>query len=141
MLYAYLVISAALIPNLNNFFPILRESYSWWLTPLLFVGFFIAFVLIQALTAVTMILCTNFNKSPDKSTHFFRFLINETLPIIIWLARVKIKAEGIDKMPEDRKVLLVCNHQHDFDPAVIFRMFPRTHLAFIGKKEIYTTNI
>lgn len=138
MLYAYIAVSAALIPILNNFFPILREGYSWWLIPLLFVGFFISFILIQALIVVTMIWCTSLEKNYDKSTKFFRFLINETLPIIVWVARVEIRSCGIEKIPEDGRVLLVCNHQHDFDPAVIVRMFPRAHLAFIGKKEIVT---
>ncbi len=139
MLYAYAIISAALIPILNNFFAILREGYSWWLVPLLFTGFFIGFLILHAIFFITYIWVTDFNKAPEKSTDFFRFIVNQSLPFIVWFARVKINSKGTEKMPEDTKVLLVCNHQHDFDPAVIFRMFPRAHLAFIGKKEIYKT--
>ena len=42
MFYLYLVLSAALIPVLNNFFEILRQPYSWWLVPVLFIAFFSA---------------------------------------------------------------------------------------------------
>jgi len=55
-----------------------------------------------------------------------------------WLAKVKINVTGIDPddVPKDRKMLFVCNHQHDFDPAVIFSVFPDNEIGFIGKKDI-----
>ena len=49
MIYAYLVISVALIPILNNFFEILRQPYSWWLVPVLIIGFFLGLVILHML--------------------------------------------------------------------------------------------
>lgn len=135
--YVYIIISAALIPILNNFFPIMQESYSWWLMPLLLIGLFLAFVILQLLILVIMVQFTNRQK-PPKNTAFFRFLLKNSLPLIIKVAKVKINAKGIEKFPEDTRVMLVCNHQHDFDPAVILSVFPEAKLGFIGKKEIYT---
>ena len=139
MIYIYLVISAALIPILNNFFDIFRESYSWWLVPLLFLAFFVGFIIIQLLTLVFMILFTNMEKSPDRGVKFFRFLIKHSLPVILWAARVKIHAEGTEKLPENTHLLFVCNHQHDFDPVIIISVFPDSDIGFVGKKEIYST--
>ena len=42
-------------------------------------------------------------------------------------------------MPENTRVLVVCNHQHNFDPVIIVNSFPDAELSFIGKKEILTT--
>lgn len=134
--YVYIIISAALIPILNNFFPILREEYSWWLTPLLLIGFILGFIILQLLTLVIMIQFTNRKKTP-KCTSFFRFLLKNSLALIVRVARVKINSKGEEKFPKDTRVMLVCNHQHDFDPAVILSVFPDAELGFIGKKEIY----
>lgn len=139
MIYVYLLVSAALIPILNNFFDILRQDYSWWLVPVLFIGFFVCFILLQLGLFALMIQFTNMEKSPDKGVKLFRFLIKYSLPIIVWAARVKIHHTGTEKLPENTHMLFVCNHQHDFDPVIIHTVFPDADIGFVGKKEIYTT--
>ena len=34
------------------------------------------------------------------------------------------------------RFLLVCNHLHEIDPAVLLRAFPKSQLAFISKREV-----
>lgn len=137
MLYIYIVVSAALIPFLNNFFDILRESYSWWLVPVLFLAFFVGFLLLQFTALFIMILTTNLNQ-PPKGTKLFKFLLTESLPVIIKLALVKINTEGLEKLPENGRMLFVCNHRHDFDPVILLAVFKNVELSFLGKKEIWT---
>jgi 1-acyl-sn-glycerol-3-phosphate acyltransferase len=139
MIYFYIVLSAALVPILNNFFEILRQPYSWWIVPVLFIGFILLFIIVQFAIFAAMIQFTNLNKPVDKGERLFRFLLKQSLPIIVKVARVKFNFKGIEKLPQDTRMLVVCNHQHDFDPAVIISAFPDAHLGFIGKKEIYTT--
>jgi len=139
MIYIYIVISAALIPILNNFLEILRQPYSWWLVPVLLIGFILAFIIIQMLIFGGMILFTNMNKSADKGEKLFRFLVKHSLPIIVKVARVKINFKSEKELPKDTRMMVVCNHQHDFDPAVILSAFPDANIGFIGKKEIYKT--
>ena len=43
MLGIYLILSAGLTLIAGNFFDILRQDYSWWLVPVLFIGFFVCF--------------------------------------------------------------------------------------------------
>lgn len=138
MVGIYVVISAAFTVILSNFFDILRQEYSWWLVPLMVIGFTFAFIIIHFLTAIFMILTTNLNK-PPKHTEFFRLVIKTGLPILLGILRVKIITQGTENLPENKKVLVVCNHQHDFDPAIIVNAFPDAHLSFIGKKDIYET--
>lgn len=137
MLYTYIVASAALVLILNNFFEIFKQPYSIWLVPLLLLAFFVSFIILQFLTLLILILTANTNK-PNKCSKLFRFILKHSLPIIIKVARVEINFKDIDKLDQNQRMLLVCNHQHDFDPAVILAAFPDAKLAFIGKKEIYT---
>lgn len=137
MLGIYFIVSAGLTLILNNFVNILKQDYSWWLLPILVIGFMVGLFLIHALLIVLIILTTNLNKPPKKAV-FFRFLIKGGLPILFGLLRVKIEYEGLEKFTNERKTLFLCNHQHDFDPAIIINAFADSQIAFIGKKDIYT---
>lgn len=137
MYYAYVVLSAVIVLVLNNFFEIFKQSYSWWLVPLMLVGFFLVFMVIHFAVFVCMILFTNTEKEPRENTKFFRYMAKTILPIIAAVARVKIVSRGEEKLPKNTEMLFVCNHQHNFDPAVMLMVFPDARIGFIGKKEIY----
>ena len=141
MVYVYLVISALLVPVLNNFLPILRQGYSWWLVPLIIVGGFLGLSILHLIWFLLSFLFVSIKSDKEKGSRYYRFVLKHTLPLIVSLARVKINVTGmdVDKVPTDRKMLFVCNHQHDFDPVIIWSVFPNNDIGFIGKKEIYTT--
>lgn len=141
MIYVYLVASVVLVPLLNNFLPILQQAYSWYLVPLLVVGFFLAFVILHLAWFLLSFAFVSFKSSQDKGADYYRFALKVTLPLIVSLARVKINLNGIplEEVPKDREMLFVCNHQHNFDPAIIWSVFPDNNIGFIGKKEIYKT--
>ncbi len=135
----YFVLSAVLVLISDNFFPVFKEEYSVWLVPLLFVGIFVSLVVLQLLCLVLMILSQKAQKKPSAfKEKVFRFLLKHSLPIIVFFTGTKINIEGTENLPEDKRFLLVCNHQHDFDPAVIFSAFPDSKISFVGKKDILT---
>ncbi len=59
-------------------------------------------------------------------------LYSEALASLV-LARIHIK--GMEKCPKDGRFLVVCNHQHNADPAVLLLAFRKHKLAFISKQE------
>ncbi len=133
----YLIISAAAVLLTDRFFPIFRQAYSIWAVPVLFIGIFIGLVILQFLCLVLMILLHKVDRQPSyRQENFFRFLLRSCLPVMVFLTGTKIKAEGIEKLPEDENILFVSNHQHDFDPIIIFSAFPNKKISFIGKKDI-----
>lgn len=135
----YFVLSAVLVLISGNFFPVFKEEYSVWLVPLLFVGLFVALLVLQLLCLVLMVLSHKAEKKPSRlKERLFRFLLKHSLPIIVFFTGTKINMEGTEKLPCDKRFFLVCNHQHDFDPAVILSAFPDSKISFIGKKEILT---
>jgi 1-acyl-sn-glycerol-3-phosphate acyltransferase len=139
MLYVYLVASAALIPLLNNFFDILKTPYSWWLVPVLFVAFFLGFIIIHALLLYVSVNLVNMDSPQERGARYYRVLITSSIRAILPLALVRIHSTGLDKVPSDGRFMLVCNHLQDFDPGVIINELPDRQLAFIAKKDIYST--
>lgn len=135
MLYFYAVVSAALIPILDRNFPILRENYSVWLVPLLFVCFFIGFILLHLAVVIISFLCVNVNK-PPKCYKYYRFLAKITMPMVLSILRVKVVITGEELLPQEKRFVLASNHTHLFDPLIYLGKFPEAELAFIGKKEI-----
>ncbi len=138
MLYVYLVASAALVLILDNFLCILRQPYSWWLCIVLFLGFVLAFIILQLAISALWILSVNIKKEPKKDCTAFRKMIDLLLPLLFTVLRVKVHITGEDKLPENDRVMLVCNHTHDVDPAVLIKSFPQLNLGFVAKKEVYT---
>lgn len=138
MLYIYLVASAALILILDNFFEIMRQPYSWWLCILLFLGFTLFFIIIQFAISVLSIISVKLDGDPDKHSKAFRKMIDLMLPLLFTILRVKVHTTGEEKLPKTDRVMLVCNHTHVADPAVLLKSFPQYKLGFIAKKEAYT---
>ena len=135
----YLIISIVITLLLNNFFSIFTTAHSWWSAPLLAIGIFLGLVIIQLLVLVLLVFTTNTAKPVSfKKTRFFRAVLNASLLPILKLMGIRITFEGGELLPKDKRFLLLCNHQQDFDPAIIISQLPDSELAFIGKKEIYT---
>lgn len=138
MFYIYLIASAVLTLVSNIFFKVFPYSYSWWLIPVMLIGFFLGLVLIHAAVLFVSIQPVKAQGIPTKVSSYYRALINATVSLLVKLLRISVHTTGEDKVPEDSRFLLVCNHLDNIDPAVILHTFPNSELAFIGKKEIYT---
>ena len=134
MIYFFLIISIAL-PVLLNIF---GSSFAWWLVPLYAFGIFAGLIILSLAVILISFALINTKSPPERGSKYFRYMINQLLPIVMFLARVKINAQGVEKVPKNTELFFVCNHQHDLDPAILFRLFPTNTLSFIGKKEIYT---
>lgn len=138
MLYVYAVIAAAAVPVLNNFFPVLRQSYSVWLVPVLFLSILAGLIILHLLVFVILGFCVCLKKPGGEKMPFYRGVVRITLPLLFSLARVKVESTGIQKADGIFPAMLVCNHLNNIDPAVILKELPGLKLGFVGKKEIYT---
>lgn len=133
----YLIVSAVSVLLWDKLYPLFRQSYSWWLVPLVFLGIFLLLFVLHFCLFAAIILSAKKRKDGEfREEKFFRFMVKLTLPVIVSLARVKIKTQGLEQFPENRNVLLVCNHQHDFDPVIIIHCLSNAKFSFIGKKDI-----
>lgn len=104
----------------------------------LFVGLFFActFALffLYILVLFLFSLFVDMEKPRTKDHPFVRFLIAETVRLVCQLGRVRIRFEGVKKMPAGR-FLLVSNHRSMFDPLISLVAFKKFPLAFVTKPE------
>lgn len=131
----YALIAAVITLLLDIPFDIFGASYSWWLVPVILLGMFVALIVLHLAIFALSIATVNLNK-PPRDSNFFRLLVKGFLQMALSLLRVKVYMTGLEKIPADEPFLLVCNHIHDLDPAIIYYAVPDSRLAFIAKKEV-----
>ena len=60
----YLILSAVVLLIVDRTGGLFRQSNAWWVVPLLYLGIFVAFILLQLLVFVFTILLTDTKKPP-----------------------------------------------------------------------------
>lgn len=135
MIKIYAFIAAIITLLLDIPFEIFKQPYSYWLVPVILIASFIALVILHIAVLALSILFVDVDK-PAQDTEIFRMLINGFLKIAFPLLRVRVHITGEEKIPTDEPFLLVSNHIHDLDPAVIYYAVPNSRLAFIAKREV-----
>ena len=101
------------------------------------------FVLLLAATALYFLLLYLISLTVDKSKPvrkkdpFFRWLLNQTVWLILHLGRVEIQCNGLEKLEDLSPFLLVANHRSNFDPFIAIAACPQADLAYIAKPEIF----
>jgi len=74
-------------------------------------------------------------KEYSTDSPFYRFLLQSATAAALWLLRIKVHVYGKEKLPADKKVLLVCNHRSNFDPIITWHALKGWKLAFVSKPE------
>ena len=112
-------------------------SLAWlWVLPLSFVGTFLGALVLVLLFLVAVVLPLDARATRENDSRFYRTLTNWYIELILTVLPVEVKVEGLEKRPEAGRFLLVSNHLHEIDPAILMRYFPKSQLAFIAKKEV-----
>ena len=72
-------------------------------------------------------------KPVTKRSGFYRWLLNQTVSLILTLGRVEVQATGLEKIKDLPPFLLVANHRSNFDPFVAIASCPKARLAYVAK--------
>ena len=126
------VVLAVLLCALTGAF----AGYGWlWLLP---VGFLGGFVLLAGLAfSFVYLMCkrVRLDEPQEKDSPFYRAMANLCIEAVLQFARVRVHTEGLEKTPKQGRFLLVCNHLHEADPAILLHFFRKSQLSFISKQE------
>ncbi len=138
IILVYFLLSLAALPlwDLLNV-PVFGCGW-WWVSALAVLGTFVSLILIHIILLVVLIMAINPKSPAERFSKFYRGLASVSLPMLFTLCGVHIHTKGKEKLPKNVRFMLVCNHTHDIDPAVLLCEFPKAELGFVAKKEIYT---
>ena len=113
------------------------ESLAWlWVLPAGWLGIFLGILLLAFLLILLMCAAVDIEKEEKKDNRLYRFVTYMIADAAHTVLQVRVKSEGVEKIPDHGRVLLVCNHLSNADPVIIFHQVKkRQKLAFIAKRE------
>jgi 1-acyl-sn-glycerol-3-phosphate acyltransferase len=108
----------------------MKKALSYLLTPV----YFLAFGLLLLIFHPVQIICRNVwgYNSHKKSVDILNLLINKSLLIV----GARIRIHGFKELPTDRPVIIVSNHQSQYDIPVMVWLFRKHFPKFIAKIEL-----
>ena len=111
-------------------------SLAWlWVLPVGLIGGVLALAVLVFLLLWLMCKTVDMDKPQEKDSAFFRNVAHLVVDALLPVLRIRIHTQGLEKLPGSGRFLLVCNHIHDIDPAVLLTVFRKQQLAFISKRE------
>lgn len=125
------VIDFLIVYNLN----LVNSAWDFWIPLLMHVGILALLCGIHFVFIVLYSLVVDRNKEVRNIHNSHRAVLLYTVKLYFQLAQVKIRATGVDKVPDDGKFLFVGNHISSYDPMVALWTLRKKNLAFVSKKE------
>lgn len=98
-------------------------------------GILLGLLLLWILVLAVSVLFVNPDSEYDKNSPYFRFHLNCATFLVVKLFGVKIRVEGLEKLPKEGRFLLVGNHRSSFDPILTWYVLRKQDLAFVSKPE------
>ena len=96
-------------------------------------GILLGLVLLYVLFLGVCALLVNPEKEYEKNSCFYRFLLDSATAAAMKLLRIRVHVSGMEKIPQNTKVLFVSNHRSNFDPIVTWYALKKWRIAFVSK--------
>ncbi len=98
-------------------------------------GGLLALLILYVLFLGVCALLVSPDKTYEKNSPFYRFLLESATAVAIKLLRIRIHVSGMEKIPKDETVLFVSNHRSNFDPLITWNALRPWKIAFVSKPE------
>lgn len=109
---------------------------SWlWMLPAGFAGAFLILALLAFLFFWAACAVVRLDKPQEKDSKFYRFLCRLLAEAALPITGVRMHTQGLEKMPEEGRFLLVSNHLNEMDPVILFHYFRKHTMVFVSKRE------
>jgi len=111
-------------------------NYTWlWLLPVVYLGGFLLFAGLAFLFLLLVCKLIDPEKPRQEDSPWFRRMVLWYIDAILTILPIKIRTNGMEKMPKEGRFLLVCNHLHNIDPAFLLHTFSKHQMSFVAKQE------
>lgn len=107
-----------------------------WMLPVSFLVSLVVFTLLALAFFLVASLVIDTRKPQTKDSKFYRRMVEVYLAAARVVLRIRIHTQGLEHVPASGRFLLVCNHCHDSDPAMLLSVLAGKQLAFIAKREV-----
>lgn len=112
-------------------------DFRWlWMLPVSFLVSLVVFALLAVVFFLVASLVIDTRKPQTRDSRFYRRLVEVYLEAARTVLRIRIHTQGLEHVPATGRFLLVCNHCHDSDPAMLLSVLAGKQLAFIAKREV-----
>ncbi len=98
-----------------------------------FAASYVALVLLYLLGCGLLCLFVDKNKPIEKQYPLCRGAIGALADFLMLHLGVRFSAEGLEKLPRDRRFLLVCNHRGAFDPICMMGRLKKYEISCVSK--------
>ena len=110
-------------------------GYPVWVCLLIFAGVWLALAAIAFAFLWFVCQIVDLEKEQTHDNKFYRAVMSIYIEALKSLVLIRLHTSGLEKIPQEGRFLLVCNHLFLADPALLLHVFPKSELAFITKKE------
>ena len=138
MVYVFLALSAIFSAGFAAWHCWFASWAVLWQLPVLFLGSFLALVLLFLLVLGVSCLLVDPKKLVETPSPYYRFLLNQFCRLALDLGGVRVHVSGLEQVPRKGRFLLISNHLFAFDPLVYYYAMPWAELAFISKTENFS---
>ncbi len=136
MLIKIAVVLAVLVETLLCLFTDIVGGLSdFWIPIALFLGLTVVILIAYLLVLFIISLFINQNKPCESPSRFFLVNVYLIIELVLTVLRAKINYCGVDKIPTDRKFLLVSNHRSMVDAIIMVDLVKNFPVSFISKPE------
>ena len=101
-------------------------SLQWlWALPVSFLGCFLVLVLIGFVFLLYLCRRVDQNVPQEEIDPHYKKVTDLILESVLPILRIRIKKNGLEKMPKEGRFLLICNHCNDSDPIILLKCFKK----------------
>lgn len=112
---------------------LLAHWYWFWVPILLLVVFFAVALFLFLLITYLCSLPINIDEVKERPSPFGVFICYEVASFIVLISGIRVKINGLEKIPTDQRFLFISNHRSNLDPIVIMDKMRSYDIAFISK--------
>lgn len=129
-----LAISTALTMGTFYHHSLLHRWYDVLLALPIWLCWFLAATAFYFLLLFLVSLTVDPSKTVRKKAPFFRWLLNQTVWLILHLGRVEVQCAGLEKLEGLPPFLMVANHRSNFDPFIAIAAYPQVGLTLQNRR-------
>ena len=126
----------AVVSLLLGFLSYYLWDFALWAAAALFAGCYLGLLLLAFLVLWAFSAAVDTGKTQEHDSKLYRRVVMLYIEALIPLVGLKIETAGLEKMPDAKRIMLVCNHQNEGDPGILMHYFKKYELSFVAKKEV-----